>query len=136
VSDLVRWINYGNEIYPIQQPIFETRNVTTTVHVNDGETIVLGGLITDKTTTYEDKVPLLGSIPFVGRFFRTHAQTSSKANLVVFVTARLITSRGPELAEERLITETEKKRLEQRLRESKEEAGELAPGVGTTAIVE
>ncbi len=136
VSDLVRWINYGNEIYPIQQPIFETRDLTTTVHVNDGETIVLGGLITDKTTTYEDKVPLLGSIPFVGRFFRTHAQTSSKANLVVFVTARLITSRGTELAEERAISEAEKKRLEQRLRESKEEAGELAPGVGTTAIVE
>lgn len=136
VSDLVKWINYGNEIYPIQQPIFETRNVTTSVHVNDGETIVLGGLITDKTTTYEDKVPFLGSVPFVGRFFRTHAQTSSKANLVVFVTARLITSRGTELAEERAISEAEKKRLEQRLRESKEEAGELSPGVGTTAIVE
>jgi general secretion pathway protein D len=136
VSDLVKWINYGNEIYPIQQPIFETRNVTTTVHVNDGETIVLGGLITDKTTTYEDKVPLLGSIPFLGRFFRTHAQTSAKANLVIFVTARLITSRGTELAEERAISQAETRRLQEKLRESKEGAGEIAPGVGTTNIIE
>ncbi len=136
VTDLVTWINYGNEIYPIQQPIFETRNITTTVHVNDGETIVLGGLITDKTTTYEDKVPLLGSIPFIGRFFRTNAETSSKANLVIFVTARLITSRGTELAEERAITEEQKRFLEQKLRESKEEVGEMAPGLGTTGIIE
>ncbi len=136
VTDLVRWINYGNELYPIQQPVFETRNVTTTVYVNDGETIVLGGLITDKTTTYQDKVPILGSIPFVGRFFRTNAETTSKANLVIFVTARLITSRGTELAEERAITEAEKKRLERGIRESKEEIGEVAPGVGTTGIIE
>jgi len=136
VSDLVKWLNYGNELYPIQQPIFETRNLTTTVHVNDGETIVLGGLITDKTTTYEDKVPLLGSIPFIGRFFRSHAETSSKANLVIFVTARLITSRGTELAEERAISQAESRRLEEKIRESKEEAGEIAPGVGTTGIVE
>jgi len=141
VSDLVRWINYGSgargpdgrELYPIYQPVFETRNVTTTVHVNDGETIVLGGLITDKTTTYQDKVPLLGSIPFIGRLFRTTAETSSKANLIIFVTARLITSRGTELAAERAIAEEQARHLGQRIRE---EVGDLVPEVGTTGITE
>jgi len=136
VTDLVRWVNYGNEFYPINQPIFETRNVTTSVYVNDGETIVLGGLITDKTTTYQDKVPLLGSIPFIGRLFRTTAETSSKANLIIFVTARLITATGVELSAQRAVTEQQARHLEKKLRERKEEAGELAPGIGTTGIIE
>lgn len=136
VTDLVSWINYGNEIYPINQPVFETRNITTSVYVNDGETIVLGGLITDKTTTYQDKVPLLGSIPFVGRFFRSTAETSAKANLVVFVTARLITSRGTEVAVERAFSAEQARQLEKRIRERKEEAGEIAPGVGTTGLIQ
>jgi len=136
VTDLVKWINYGNEIYPINQPIFESRNVTTSVYVNDGETIVLGGLITDKTTTYEDKVPLLGSIPFVGRFFRTAIETSSKANLIIFVTARLITATGIELSQQRAVTEEQARHLQKKLRERKEGVGEFAPGVGTTGIIE
>ncbi|NQT81503.1 hypothetical protein HQ563_00650 [bacterium] len=136
VTDLVKWINYGNEIYPINQPIFETRNVTTTVHVEDGETIVLGGLITDKTTTYEDKIPLLGSIPFIGRFFRSHAETTSKANLIIFVTARLITSKGIGLAAQRESDREQARVLQKRIRESKEEAGEIAPGLVTSGIME
>jgi general secretion pathway protein D len=136
VTDLVRWINYGNEIYPIQQPVFETRQVTTSVHVEDGETIVLGGLITDKTTNYEDKVPLLGSIPFVGRFFRTTIETSSKANLIIFVTARLITSKGTELAAERPIREEQARRLQEELRKRTEETGEIAPETVGTGIIE
>lgn len=136
VTDLVKWINYGTDFYPIQQPVFETRNLTTSVYVNDGETIVLGGLITDKTTTYEDKVPVLGSIPFVGRFFRTAIETSSKANLIIFVSARLITATGIELSEQRAVTEEQARHLQKRLRERKEEIGELAPGVGTTGIIE
>ena len=136
VTDLVRWINYGNELYPIQQPVFETRSLTTSVHVEDGETIVLGGLITDKTTSYQDKVPFLGSIPFVGRFFRTEIETSSKANLIIFVTARLITSKGTELAVERPIREEQAKRLEEELRKRKEEVGEIGPGIIETGIIE
>jgi general secretion pathway protein D len=81
----------------ILQPIFRTSNVSTTVIVNDGETIVLGGLIEEKKTVVHDKTPFLGDIPFIGRLFRHDINQSQKMNLMIFVTARLITASGEDL---------------------------------------
>lgn len=78
----------------INQPIFSVRKVTTGVTVWDGQTVALGGLIREDVQDVEDKVPILGDIPFIGRLFRTEAEQHFKRNLIVFVTAYLIDPSG------------------------------------------
>jgi len=78
----------------INQPIFSVRKVTTNVSVYDGQTVVLGGLMREDVEKTEDRTPILGDIPIVGRLFRTNAEQHIKRNLVIFVTARLVTPGG------------------------------------------
>jgi general secretion pathway protein D len=78
----------------INQPVFSTRKVTTNVSVWDGQTVVLGGLMREDVQKTEDKVPIIGDIPFVGRAFRTNVEQHIKRNLIIFVTARLVTPGG------------------------------------------
>jgi general secretion pathway protein D len=78
----------------INQPIFSTRKVTTSVSVWDGQTVVLGGLMREDVQKTEDRTPVLGNIPVVGRLFRTNAEQHIKRNLVIFVTARLVNPGG------------------------------------------
>src|SRR5213595_190059 len=84
----------------INQPIFSTRKVTTSVSVWDGQTVVLGGLMREDVQKTEDKVPIIGDIPLVGRAFRTNTEQHTKKNLVIFVTAKIITPAGVPLNEE------------------------------------
>jgi general secretion pathway protein D len=101
VAELVDWIQYGSSIgaggqsftYNIPQPVFASRNVTTSIVVWDGQTVVMGGLIREDLVRYEDKVPFLGDIPILGRLFRSEGELSQKKNLLIFVTARLV---GPD----------------------------------------
>src|SRR5256884_1283273 len=81
----------------INQPVFSTRKVTTSVSVYDGQTVVLGGLMREDVQKTEDKTPIIGDIPLVGRLFRTNAEQHIKRNLVIFVTARLVTPSGAPL---------------------------------------
>jgi general secretion pathway protein D len=60
----------------------------------DGQTVVLGGLITENLQKIDDKVPFLGDIPMVGRLFRTKTTVRNKRNLLIFVTARLVDPAG------------------------------------------
>jgi general secretion pathway protein D len=78
----------------INQPIFSTRKVTTSVSIWDGQTVVLGGLMREDVQKTEDKTPILGDIPLVGRLFRSNSEQHLKRNLVIFVTARLINPGG------------------------------------------
>jgi general secretion pathway protein D len=78
----------------INQPIFSTRKVTTSVSVWDGQTVVLGGLMREDVQKSEDKVPIIGDIPLVGRLFRTNVDQHIKRNLVIFVSARLVNPGG------------------------------------------
>jgi general secretion pathway protein D len=78
----------------INQPVFSTRKVTTSVSVYDGQTVVLGGLMREDVQKTEDKTPIIGDIPLVGRLFRTNVDQHIKRNLVIFVTARVITPSG------------------------------------------
>jgi len=78
----------------INQPVFSTRKVTTSVSVYDGQTVVLGGLMREDVQKTEDKTPIIGDIPLVGRLFRTNVDQHIKRNLVIFVTARVITPAG------------------------------------------
>jgi len=85
----------------INQPIFSTRKVNTNVSVWDGQTVVLGGLMREDVQKVEDKTPILGDIPLVGRAFRTNVDQHIKTNLVIFATVRLLTPGGlPVNAEE------------------------------------
>src|SRR5438105_7182856 len=81
----------------INQPIFSARKVTTSVSVYDGSTVVLGGLMREDVQKTEDRTPIIGDIPIVGRLFRTNAEQHIKRNLVIFVTARLVTPSGAPL---------------------------------------
>ena len=78
----------------INQPIFSTRKVTTSVSVYDGSTVVLGGLMREDVQKTEDRTPIIGDIPLVGRLFRTNVDQHIKRNLVIFVTAHLVTPAG------------------------------------------
>jgi general secretion pathway protein D len=78
----------------INQPIFSTRKVTTSIQVADGQTVVIGGLMREDVQKVEDKTPLLGDIPMVGRLFRSNIDQHVKRNLIIFVTARKVTPLG------------------------------------------
>src|SRR5437588_1936510 len=78
----------------INQPIFSTRKVTTSVSVWDGQTVVLGGFMREDVQKVEDRTPFLGDIPVVGRLFRTNVDQHIKRNLIIFVTARLVNPAG------------------------------------------
>ena len=87
-------------VTPTPLPKFRLRQVATTAMVWDGQTVVLGGLISEKVQKQKDKVPLLGDLPLLGRFFRSESSSSSKKNLVIFVTPRLIDPAGNPLHSE------------------------------------
>ena len=78
----------------INQPIFSTRKVTTSVQIFDGQTVLIGGLIREDVQKVEDKTPLLGDIPLIGRLFRSNVDQHLKRHLVIFVSARLINPAG------------------------------------------
>jgi len=76
------------------QPIFSTREMSTEVTIFDGATVVMGGLTRDEVKTFNDSVPLLGDIPGLGRLFRSEGETRQKRNLLIFVTANLVSPGG------------------------------------------
>ncbi|HLS27622.1 MAG TPA: type II secretory pathway, component PulD [Opitutales bacterium] len=76
------------------QPIFASREVLTTVNVWDGATVVMGGLVREEVKRVNDKVPFFGDIPVVGRLFRSEGEASEKRNLLIFVTANLVSPGG------------------------------------------
>lgn len=112
VNEFEGFINYGSPIQTsstdafgnpttivltenrIPQPVFSTRKVVTNVTVWDSQTVAMGGLIREDVQDVEDKVPLLGDIPFIGRLFQSKAEDHFKRNLMVFVTAKLIDPSG------------------------------------------
>ncbi|SDU10385.1 type II and III secretion system protein [Verrucomicrobium sp. GAS474] len=110
-TDFEGFINYGSPIQipaanqePVTlsdnvllQPVFAIRNVQTKVALRDGYTVVLGGLIREDIQTINDKVPFLGDLPAVGRFFQSKAKQSVKRNLLIFVNARIVRPDGQPL---------------------------------------
>ncbi|QIF05683.1 Amuc_1098 family type IV pilus outer membrane protein [Roseimicrobium sp. ORNL1] len=115
VTEFEGFINYGSPINTsstdalgnpttvtltenrIEQPIFSTRKVTTAVTVWDGQTVAMGGLIREDVQQVDDKVPILGDIPILGRLFQSKAEDHYKRNLMVFVTASLIDPSGEKI---------------------------------------
>jgi len=102
--DITPWISQGGqitaEVTPVvsnaegagaeQYPNVSSRSLSTTIRLNDGETIALGGLIKHEENTQSDKIPVLGDLPFIGALFRTNSRTRAKTNLVVYITPHIV----------------------------------------------
>ena len=71
-------------------PSIDTRKIITQVLVNDGETVVLGGIFETERRDAEDKVPFLGDIPGLGRLFKRNNSISNKRELLIFVTPKIL----------------------------------------------
>ncbi len=109
VIDFVDWINYpyiittstGTDTSVVEVPAkmakISHRDVETKVKVYDGETVVLGGTIKEKSTYVNDEMPFLGDIPLAGRLFKSKYEKTERKNLLIFVTARLVTPSGEPL---------------------------------------
>ena len=78
----------------IEMPVFSVRRVTTGLTIYDGYTVAVGGLMREDVQSIEDKVPILGDLPFVGRLFQSKADNHIKSNLIIFVTAEIIDATG------------------------------------------
>jgi type IV pilus assembly protein PilQ len=71
-------------------PSIDTREIVTQVLVNDGQTVVLGGILETERRDNEQKVPWLGDVPVLGRLFKTTSKTDNKDELLIFVTPRIL----------------------------------------------
>lgn len=76
-------------------PEFTTSQLTTSVVIENGQTVVLGGLMKDTISNQVTKVPFLGDLPLVGALFRQRDESQTRKNLLIFVTARVLAPQGP-----------------------------------------
>lgn len=83
----------------ILMPIFSVRKVVTQVTIFDGATVIIGGLTREEVKTVNDKIPVLGNIPLIGRLFQSSAESYQKRNLLIFVTASIVSRGGSPVRE-------------------------------------
>jgi type IV pilus assembly protein PilQ len=74
----------------VNVPSIDTREINTQVLVNDGQTVVLGGILETERRDTEKKVPYVGDIPVLGRLFKTSSKTNNKDELLIFVTPKIL----------------------------------------------
>ncbi len=85
VSSVIGFKGINNDL-----PIVATRQASTTVRLKDGNSVIIGGLLSEEKTTAITKVPILGSIPILGYLFQHQAISTSKKDLVIEVTPRIM----------------------------------------------
>ncbi len=104
----IRFINsdpFGNitedrvQPNPILQPVFRTIRENTMAWVYDGATVVIGGLVQDRPSMLEDRVPILGDTPLIGRFFRSKISQNERRAIIFFVTVNIVDPAGMAVAE-------------------------------------
>jgi len=88
-TDEVVLVGSGNTAFP--QPVVDRREATTTLLVEDGRTVVLGGLRQKNVTRVVNKIPFLGDVPGLGMLFRFEGEDTVMSELVVFITPRIVT---------------------------------------------
>ena len=106
VTDLTGWSDYSynyvigeftsGEEYPmtLKMPEISNREVNTTIKVYDGQTVVIGGILSDTHGQLSDRWPIFADIPLIGRLFTESASESHKDNLIISVSTRLISGDG------------------------------------------
>lgn len=77
----------------VTSPIIDTRTLDSNVLIKSGDTLAIGGLLSDQVSKARTKVPLLGDIPFIGYAFQSHDNERTKRNLLVFVTPTILDQR-------------------------------------------
>jgi general secretion pathway protein D len=75
---------------PVASPTIQQRKINSTVAVQDGETVVLGGLISDNQNTSRNGVPLLQDIPVLGNLFRDTGNNKTRTELLVLITPHVV----------------------------------------------
>ena len=79
----------------ILMPVFKTvRLQNSTLTIQDGATVVLGGVMTSRKTKVEDKTPILGDLPFAGRLFRSDSDRTFREAVIITVNAELVDPTG------------------------------------------
>ncbi|HQX07350.1 MAG TPA: type IV pilus secretin PilQ, partial [Zoogloea sp.] len=73
----------------------DTKHIKTQVLVENGGTVVIGGIFEMEETNQENKIPLLGDVPVMGNLFKSRTKESMKREMLVFITPKVITDRGP-----------------------------------------
>ena len=91
--DIEQEVSNVSSTNPTTGPTISQRRVKTTVTVNDGETIVLAGLMRDNATRDREQVPLLGDIPFFGNAFKSKDDTIKRTELLISITPQVIRDR-------------------------------------------
>lgn len=108
VQAFAGWVDYSYTVpdgdggtlpNTLLMPIIEARTIQTQITIYDGETVVMGGIMRDATATTDDKFPILGELPLIGRAFRSRYVDKIKANLLIFTTVRLVNPDGSPLRE-------------------------------------
>jgi type IV pilus assembly protein PilQ len=74
----------------VNVPAIDTREIVTQVLVNDGQTVVLGGILQTTQSENDNKVPYLGDIPILGHLFKTTDHTDDKDELMIFITPKIL----------------------------------------------
>ena len=93
ILDLVITQDTVSDVQNGQAPAIDTQRIGTQVLVNNGETIVLGGIYQQAIINTVSKVPVLGDIPYFGWLFRNSTNFNEKKELLIFVTPRIVTER-------------------------------------------
>lgn len=91
VTDANTWSEFQYENQTLKAPNIDIRETSTLVRIKNGQTAVIGGLITSKKTDSENKVPVLGDLPLLGYFFKRKEKTEQRTELVIFLTPRITT---------------------------------------------
>ncbi len=84
----------NNDTYNIQSPIILTRGIETTLSVDDGETILLAGLISENFSEGDNGIPFLKDVPLIGNAFKTQSRALQKTELIVLLTPYIIDSQS------------------------------------------
>jgi general secretion pathway protein D len=92
VSDVVATQSSG-----IDSPTIQQRRISTSVSVRDGQTIALGGLMRERLSDTESKIPLLGDLPMLGKLFSTTNTESQRTELLILITPRVVRSTNDSL---------------------------------------
>ena len=72
-------------------PVIAKNEIETSVIVDNGQTVVLGGVFTSEESIATLKTPFLGDLPFIGRLFKKELQNNNKSELLVFITPKIVT---------------------------------------------
>ncbi len=73
----------------------DTKHIKTQILIENGGTVVIGGIFEMEETNQENKIPFLGDVPVLGHLFKNNTKESSKREMLVFITPKVITDRGP-----------------------------------------